>query len=137
MLVWIVVQGGGSSLALAALGLQSGPDSGRVDTVRCTPGAGFPMGEGMVCITEPGHQPIDLITSMFLHGSWMHLLGNMWFLWLFGNNVEDSMSRPRLVVFYLVVRPEAAALLAGRCRTRVGDPDGRRIRRNQRSDGRL
>ena len=32
---------------------------------------------------------------MFLHGSWMHLLGNMWFLWLFGNNIEDSMTRPR------------------------------------------
>ena len=31
---------------------------------------------------------------MFLHGSWMHLLGNMWFLWLFGNNIEDSMTRP-------------------------------------------
>jgi membrane associated rhomboid family serine protease len=39
---------------------------------------------------------------MFLHGSWMHLLGNMWFLWLFGNNIEDSMTRPRFVVFYLI-----------------------------------
>ena len=39
---------------------------------------------------------------MFLHGSWMHLLGNMWFLWLFGNNIEDSMTRPRFVAFYLL-----------------------------------
>jgi membrane associated rhomboid family serine protease len=38
---------------------------------------------------------------MFLHGGWMHLLGNMWFLWLFGNNVEDSMGRLRFLVFYL------------------------------------
>jgi membrane associated rhomboid family serine protease len=38
---------------------------------------------------------------MFLHGSWMHLLGNMWFLWIFGDNVEDSMTRPRFVAFYL------------------------------------
>jgi membrane associated rhomboid family serine protease len=39
---------------------------------------------------------------MFLHGSWMHLLGNMWFFWLFGNNIEDSMGRGRFVVFYLL-----------------------------------
>jgi membrane associated rhomboid family serine protease len=47
---------------------------------------------------------------MFLHGSWMHLLGNMWFLWLFGNNVEDSMSRGRFVAFYLLCGLAAALL---------------------------
>jgi membrane associated rhomboid family serine protease len=47
---------------------------------------------------------------MFMHGSWMHLLGNMWFLWLFGNNVEDAMTRPRFVAFY-VISGLAAALL--------------------------
>ena len=47
---------------------------------------------------------------MFLHGSWMHLLGNMWFLWLFGNNIEDSMTRPRFVVFYLLCGLAAALL---------------------------
>ena len=46
---------------------------------------------------------------MFLHGSWMHLIGNMWFLWLFGNNVEDSMGRGRFVVFYLLTGLAAAA----------------------------
>jgi membrane associated rhomboid family serine protease len=40
-----------------------------------------------------------LVTSMFLHGSWMHLIGNMWFLWIFGNNVEDSMGHFRFLVF--------------------------------------
>jgi membrane associated rhomboid family serine protease len=45
---------------------------------------------------------------MFLHGSWMHLLGNMWFLWLFGNNVEDSMGRLRFLVFYLLCGLAAA-----------------------------
>jgi membrane associated rhomboid family serine protease len=45
---------------------------------------------------------------MFLHGGWMHLIGNMWFLWLFGNNVEDSMSRPRFIVFYLLCGLAAA-----------------------------
>ena len=46
---------------------------------------------------------------MFLHGSWFHLIGNMWFLWLFGNNVEDSMGRGRYVVFYLLSGLAAAA----------------------------
>ncbi|MDH5633886.1 MAG: rhomboid family intramembrane serine protease [Gammaproteobacteria bacterium] len=41
-----------------------------------------------------------LISSMFLHGGWMHLIGNMLYLWIFGNNVEDAMSRPRFIVFY-------------------------------------
>ena len=45
---------------------------------------------------------------MFLHGSWMHLIGNMWFLWIFGNNVEDSMGRGRFVVFYLLTGLVAA-----------------------------
>ncbi len=45
---------------------------------------------------------------MFMHGSWMHLLGNMWFLWLFGNNIEDSMGRIRFLVFYLVCGLAAA-----------------------------
>ena len=41
-----------------------------------------------------------LFTSMFVHGGWLHLLFNMWYLWIFGNNVEDAMTRPRFVVFY-------------------------------------
>jgi membrane associated rhomboid family serine protease len=45
---------------------------------------------------------------MFLHGGWMHLIGNMWFLWLFGNNIEDSMTRPRYVLFYLLCGVAAA-----------------------------
>ena len=68
------------------------------------------MGDGIVCLTDPGRQPLNVLTSMFLHGSWMHLLGNMWFLWLFGNNVEDAMSRPRFVVFYLLSGLAAALL---------------------------
>ena len=42
-----------------------------------------------------------LITSMFMHGGWMHLLGNMLFLWVFGNNIEDSMGHLRFLFFYL------------------------------------
>ena len=43
-----------------------------------------------------------MFTSMFLHGSWMHLIGNMLFLWIFGNNVEDAMGHGRFIAFYLV-----------------------------------
>lgn len=49
------------------------------------------------------------ITSMFMHGSWMHILGNMWFLWIFGNNVEDAMGPVRFVAFYLLCGLAAAA----------------------------
>src|SRR5437660_53384 len=50
-----------------------------------------------------------IVTSMFLHGGWMHLIGNMWFLWVFGNNIEDSMGHTRFVVFYLLCGVAAAA----------------------------
>jgi membrane associated rhomboid family serine protease len=43
-----------------------------------------------------------LITSMFLHGSWSHVIGNMWYLWIFGDNVEDRVGHGRFVVFYLL-----------------------------------
>jgi membrane associated rhomboid family serine protease len=42
-----------------------------------------------------------VLTSMFMHASWVHILGNMLFLWIFGNNVEDVMGRLRFLVFYL------------------------------------
>jgi membrane associated rhomboid family serine protease len=44
---------------------------------------------------------LTVLTSMFMHGGFMHLLGNMLYLWIFGDNVEDSMTRPRYAVFYL------------------------------------
>ena len=47
-------------------------------------------------------QYLDLITSMFLHGGWMHLIGNMWFLWIYGDNVEDVLGHSRFLLFYLL-----------------------------------
>jgi len=52
-----------------------------------------------------GREPLDLltpVTSMFLHGGWFHIIGNMWFLHVFGDNVEDDLGRGRFVAFYLV-----------------------------------
>jgi membrane associated rhomboid family serine protease len=47
--------------------------------------------------------PGSIWTSMFLHGGWMHLIGNMWFLWVFGDNVEEAMGSFRYVFFYFLV----------------------------------
>jgi membrane associated rhomboid family serine protease len=99
--VWVLVQGAGMEESLARSVCNLGLIPGEL-TEAVPPGAAFPMGEGVVCLTDPGRQVTNVLTSMFLHGSWMHLIGNMWFLWLFGNNVEDSMTRPRFLVFYLL-----------------------------------
>ncbi len=61
-------------------------------------------GAGCV-LTRPSYHKIPVlsaVTSLFLHGSWLHLLGNMLFLWIFGNNIEDRFGRLRYLVFYLV-----------------------------------
>ncbi len=45
--------------------------------------------------------PLTILTAMFAHGGWLHLIGNMWFLWIFGDNLEDRMGVVRYVLFYL------------------------------------
>ena len=54
--------------------------------------------------------PITAVTSMFMHGSWLHLGGNMLFLWIFGNNVEDAMGKIRYLIFYFLAGFAATAL---------------------------
>lgn len=49
-----------------------------------------------------GHHWITILTAMFMHGSWSHILGNMVFLWAFGPQIEDAMKAPRYIVFYLL-----------------------------------
>jgi membrane associated rhomboid family serine protease len=44
----------------------------------------------------------DVLTSIFLHGGWMHLIGNMWFLWIYGDNVEDILGHSQYLLFYLL-----------------------------------
>jgi membrane associated rhomboid family serine protease len=106
-LAWLLVQGAGMDPAISAsvcnLGLIPGELLGTAQ-----PGQGFDMGNGMACLVDAGSAPEHIFTSMFLHGGWLHLLGNMWFLWLFGNNVEDSMGHFRYLVFYLASGVAAA-----------------------------
>ena len=104
---WVLLQGAGSTVPLARAVCELGLIPGEL-TGLARPGTPFPMGEGLVCLTDPGRQVFNVISSMFLHGGWMHLLGNMWFLWLFGNNIEDSMGHTRFLVFYLVCGVAAA-----------------------------
>jgi membrane associated rhomboid family serine protease len=52
--------------------------------------------------------PITLLTSMFLHGGWSHIIGNMWYLWIFGDNVEDAFGHGRYLIFYLLCGTTAA-----------------------------
>jgi membrane associated rhomboid family serine protease len=101
VLAWLLLQGAGSSVALATSVCNLGLIPGEL-TLLAMPGTGFQIGPGLICLTDPGRQTANLFTSMFMHGSWMHLIGNMWFLWLFGNNVEDAMTRPRFLAFYLL-----------------------------------
>jgi membrane associated rhomboid family serine protease len=97
--VWLLVQGAGTSqsaleASVCALGAIPGEITGRAGGAGpCTLG-GLTWGA--------------LLTSMFLHGSWMHLIGNMWFLWIFGNNIEDSMGHLRFLAFYLLAGLAAA-----------------------------
>jgi membrane associated rhomboid family serine protease len=66
---------------------------------------GIQTGEaGLAEIAQP------FLTSMFLHGGWIHLIGNMWFLWIFGDNVEDAMGSARFLVFYLLAGIAAGIL---------------------------
>jgi membrane associated rhomboid family serine protease len=105
--VWLLVQGAGSELALARSICNFGLIPGEL-TLSVPVGTSFRMGERLLCLTDPGRQTSHIFTSMFLHGGWMHILGNMWFMWIFGNNVEDAMGRFRFVVFYLLTGVAAA-----------------------------
>ncbi|HXD08922.1 MAG TPA: rhomboid family intramembrane serine protease [Anaerolineales bacterium] len=53
-------------------------------------------------LANPGGDFLTVFTAMFMHGGWLHLLGNMLYLWIFGDNVEDSFGSGRFVVFYLL-----------------------------------
>jgi rhomboid family protein len=105
--VWILVQGMGQDPALAKsvceLGLIPAEFLGRV-----VPGTSVPLSPAEVCVLGDRHWYAPL-TSMFLHGGWLHLIGNMWFLWIFGNNIEDSMGHGRYLAFYLLCGLAAAA----------------------------
>jgi membrane associated rhomboid family serine protease len=109
VLSWTLLQGLGSEPALVrsvcTLGLVPGELLHRLPA-----GTQVPMGPGIACVIGETSNWTSVLTHMFLHGSWMHIIGNMWFLWIFGNNVEDSMGHARFVAFYLLSGLAAAGL---------------------------
>jgi membrane associated rhomboid family serine protease len=61
-------------------------------------------------LAEAFSKPYQLFTHMFLHGSWLHIIGNMWFLWVFGDNVEDRLGKFKYLLFYLLSGLGAAVI---------------------------
>ena len=109
LLAWVLLQGLGTEPALSSSVCRLGLIPGQV-LQSVAPGTRFPIGPGAACVLGDTAAWHTIVTSMFLHGGWLHLIGNMWFLWIFGNNVEDSMGHGRFVVFYLLCGLAAAAL---------------------------
>jgi membrane associated rhomboid family serine protease len=109
--VWLLAQGMGTEPRLSAsvceLGLIPGEVLGRLPD-----GSTVPLGPGVTCVIGRDDSWFTPLTSMFLHGGWMHLIANMWFLWVFGNNIEDSMGHVRFIIFYLLTGVLAAAAQA-------------------------
>ena len=105
---WVLI---GTCVLIFLWQLSLGPRDGQV--------AVYALGVIPAILFEGARLPPELVmvppvatvfTSMFLHGGWMHLIGNMLYLWIFGDNVEDSMGHVRFVVFYFLCG--VAAVLA-------------------------
>jgi len=107
VLAWILVQGMGTEAKLVEsvcrLGVIPGELLGTVPA-----GTVVSLGPDVGCRIEGAPRWGTLVTSMFMHGGWFHLIGNMWFLAVFGDNVEDSMGRVRFLCFYLLCGLAAA-----------------------------
>ena len=111
---WLFVQGAGTEEAVlrsvCQLGLIPGEVLGRVPVGTAIPLGRDALGRLLACPNPIGPPHVaTVLTSMFMHSGWLHILGNMWFLWVFGNNIEDSMGHARFVVFYLLCGIAAAA----------------------------
>jgi membrane associated rhomboid family serine protease len=112
--VWILVQGAGGIASVQGQyrlvasvcnwGLVPGELTGQAPL-----GYALPIAQNLSCVVD--REPTNVftpVTSMFLHGSWGHILSNALYFWVFGNNVEDSMGRGRFLVFYLLCGLAAA-----------------------------
>ena len=106
-LAWVVVQGLGMQGPLLQSLCYFGLIPGDLFGVH-PPGALMNLG-GLACPLDRTFPPFTLLSHMFMHGGWFHIIGNLWFLWVFGDNVEDAMGRVRFVAFYLLCGLGAAA----------------------------
>jgi membrane associated rhomboid family serine protease len=103
--VWVWIQGAGMEMEVL---LESVCRYGAIPAHVTGQETALPPGVAEPC-PGGGLAWTALVTSMFLHGGWLHLIGNVWFLWIFGNNIEDSMGHVRFLLFYLITGLAAAA----------------------------
>lgn len=100
-LVWVFVQHAGIEPGLSRSVCNLGAIPARLFGLPVEP-VNTPRGPVLMCEGAPRGAWYTLLSSVFLHGGWFHLIGNMLFFWVFGNNVEDSMGPGRFVIFYLL-----------------------------------
>ncbi len=108
VLAWLFLEGAGAGRAVETAVCHYGLIPGEV-LQRVPPGSGVEMAPGVFCAVSAGPQYWTVLTSMFTHGGWMHLIGNMVFFWVFGNNIEDAMGHVRFAFFYILCGIAAAA----------------------------
>lgn len=106
--VWIFLQGAGMGIEY----FQSLCDWALIPANllgKAPPGTEIPMAPNLVCVLDEDRATwLTLFSHMFMHGSWFHLISNMWFLWVFGDNVEDALGHVRFLIFYLLAGFAAA-----------------------------
>lgn len=105
---WAFVQGMGDTLLLAKSICLHGLIPG--DLLQTLPvGTTTQLTPQLQCVLDGKSTVLSVFSSMFLHGGWLHIIGNMWFLWIFGDNIEDATGTARFAIFYLVCGLAAAA----------------------------
>ncbi|MBV1906720.1 MAG: rhomboid family intramembrane serine protease [Pseudomonadales bacterium] len=101
LLTWVFIQGFGTDPTLGSslchYGLIPGNLLGNLEQ-----DTAVRLSEYHLCTISNDIHALSLLSSMFMHGSWLHIIGNMWFLWVFGDNVEDIMGPGRFLIFYLL-----------------------------------
>src|SRR5690606_30831138 len=98
---WVFLQGLGTEPMLSGSVCRLGLIPGEL-LQNVAPGTRLEIGPNTYCEIGDSRAWHTLVTSMFMHGRWLHLFGNLWFLWIFVHNVEDSMGHGRFVAFYLL-----------------------------------
>jgi membrane associated rhomboid family serine protease len=108
VLAWVFLQGMGARGALvksvSTFGLIPGEIMGEIP-----PGTLIHLGGRYVCEVGTGLGWPTVVTSIFMHGSWMHIIANMWFLKIFGDNIEEVMGPVRFAIFYMICGIAAGA----------------------------